>query len=340
MDQLPGQFPPPPEFGPSAPSPYSPGAGSHFPLDVNRLFSLTFSLYRHRRRLFVAIALLILVPAALVQVVTESVTADSFTTLTLQMQVLARGGTPQLPDNLFPLIGLSLLASAVYGIATYVAQVAITKAALNTYSGLEATASESVRFGVRKILTVAAAYLVSIAASFAVIFFGLLIASFAFATGAGIGPFLGLVMFVSAVAVLLFLSVRWSLIVPVIVFEDRGALETLGRSWRLVAGSSWRVLGYVIAFALLLFVIGIALAFVVGLIVAVVLAISRSSISIESLSPLISLGSAILIAALVPIPAIGMMLLYLDLRFGKGESVPQPGRAPEAAPLPPGPPTF
>jgi hypothetical protein len=343
MDQMPGQFPPPPDNGSmpdnGSPPGYSPVPGSHFPLDANGLFSLTFSLYRFRRRTLAAIALAILIPAVLVQVAVEFVTADSFTALALEMQVMARGGTPQIPADLLPLVGLSLLASAFYGIASYAAQAAITKAALDTYSGRQPQASGSIRYGLGKLVTLTAFYLVAIAASFAVIFFALILASFAFLAGP-LGLFLGLVIIVSAVATLLFLSVRWSLVVPVVVFEDRGALGALGRSWRLVSGSSWRVLGYVVAFALLLFVIGLAIAFVVGLLLTVVLVAARSSIDIQTLSPIVSLAGALLIALLVPIPAIGMMLLYLDLRHRQGEVVPQPGRASEPDPLPPGPPTF
>jgi hypothetical protein len=66
MNQMPGQFPPPPEPGWS--SPYAMPPGGRFPLDVNSVFSLTFSLFRFRRRTFIAIALAILLPAALVQV--------------------------------------------------------------------------------------------------------------------------------------------------------------------------------------------------------------------------------------------------------------------------------
>jgi len=338
VDQLPGPFPPPPSDGPPS-GYYSPTPGSPFPLDANRLFSLTFSLYRHRRRLFVLVALAILIPAALVQGAVELVTADAFTTLAMQMQVMARGGIPEIQGNLVPLLGLSLLASALYGIASYVAQASITKAAMDTYTGLaNTTASESLRFGLRKSLTVTAIYLVSIAASFAIIFFAVVLASFAFVAGPGLGLFLGLVIIVSAVAALLFLSVRWALVVPVMVFEGHGALAALGRSWRLVSGSSWRVLGYVIAFGLLLFVIGIAIAFVVSFLLAIVLAVTGSPIGIDTFGPLITLAGAFLIAVLVPIPTIGMMLLYLDLRHRQGETVPQPGRP--AEPEPSGPPTF
>jgi hypothetical protein len=317
--------------------------GGRFPLDVNSVFSLTFSLFRFRRRTFIAIALAILLPAALVQVAIEAISADAFTTLALQMQVLARGGTPELPDNLLPLVGLSLLASAFYATATYVAQAGVTKAAMDTYSGRQPSAADGIGFGLRKTLTLTALYLVNTAAAFAVIFFAVVLASFAFVGGPGLGLFLGLVVIVTAVATLLFLSVRWALVIPVVVLEGRGALDALGRSWRLVAGSGWRILGYFIAFAVLLFVIGIAIAFVVGLLVAVVLAVLGSPMTIESVSPVISLFSAILIAALVPIPAIGMMLLYLDLRFRKGEQVPQPGSPVDPSPqpvMPPGPPTF
>ena len=42
---------------------------------------------------------------------------------------------------------------------------------------------------------------------------------------------------------------------------------------------------------------------------------------------LVNFGGNLISAVLMPFTAIGMMLLYMDLRFRKGEPVPQPGEA-------------
>ena len=69
---------------------------------------------------------------------------------------------------------------------------------------------------------------------------------------AGIGIALGLVLLIVPG---LYLLTRWALIVPVIVLEGRRAGEAFGRSWELVKGNGWSVLGLV-----LLTFVGVAIA--------------------------------------------------------------------------------
>lgn len=59
------------------------------------------------------------------------------------------------------------------------------------------------------------------------------------AAGVIVGIVLGLAACVFAVIV----GVRWQLAVPVVMLERAGPLKSLGRSWRLVRRSSWRVFG-------------------------------------------------------------------------------------------------
>jgi Membrane domain of glycerophosphoryl diester phosphodiesterase len=59
------------------------------------------------------------------------------------------------------------------------------------------------------------------------------------AVGIAVGVLCGLMAEVFAVIVL----IRWSLAVPVVMLERVGPLKSLGRSWRLVRRSSWRVFG-------------------------------------------------------------------------------------------------
>jgi hypothetical protein len=71
------------------------------------------------------------------------------------------------------------------------------------------------------------------------------------AVGILVGVVCGLTVWVFAVIVL----VRWSVAIPVVTLERIGPLKSLGRSWRLVRRSSWRVLGMLLATEL---VVGIA----------------------------------------------------------------------------------
>jgi hypothetical protein len=72
MDEMPGRFPPPPDSGPSwtpppeGPDWQAPTPRGFYPLDISRVFELTFSLFRHRWRTLVGLALLVMVPLSLV----------------------------------------------------------------------------------------------------------------------------------------------------------------------------------------------------------------------------------------------------------------------------------
>ena len=57
----------------------------------------------------------------------------------------------------------------------------------------------------------------------------------------------------------LYLITIWSLIVPVIVLEDAGALASFGRSRDLVRGNGWNVFGVVVITFLILFAFGLVL---------------------------------------------------------------------------------
>ena len=343
---MPGQFPPPPGNEPP-PSFFSPAQGGHFPLDINRVFGLTFSLYRYKWRTFVAIALLFMIPATLLLVASELTTGQAGSQFLLELQDVARGQIPELTSSVLVSLGISILLGAVLAIVTYVAEAGITKAAMETYAGGRPVATDSARFGLGRILALTGAYLVTFAASFAIIIFGSILATFALlATGSGgsivpgPGVFFGLLIFVAAFAGLLFLTVRWSLVVPVVVIERAGALEALGRSWRLVSGSSWRVFGYLLAFALVIGVISFAIVFLATLVLTLATMSMRSAANAPALGAAITFVNGLVGAVLMAIPAIGMTLLYLDLRFRKGEEVPQPGGSPVPAPPPAGPPTF
>jgi len=57
----------------------------------------------------------------------------------------------------------------------------------------------------------------------------------------GVGILVGVVVGVAATVFAVIAFVRWSLAVPVVMLESSRPLASLGRSWRLVRRSSWRV---------------------------------------------------------------------------------------------------
>jgi hypothetical protein len=76
---------------------------------------------------------------------------------------------------------------------------------------------------------------------------------------AGIGITIGLFVLIIPG---LFLLTIWCLIVPAIVLEGTGPLESFGRSWQLVRGSFWNVFGILFMVFLILFAVDLVLGLV------------------------------------------------------------------------------
>jgi len=339
--QMPGQFPPPPEDHPAAGGQRGGGlsgspAGT-YPLDMNRIFELMFRLFRSGWRRYVGISLLVAIPVAILLGVTTYFTSSEELDWLGQFQALLLGQTTQLPTSAALIaLAVGLIVGAVAAIATFVAEAAVTRLASETFFGRPASAGSAVRYSLGRLLTLTGAYLLTFLASLAIAFAGILVASFLFlltASGGQITPgpsvFLGLLVFVAAFAFLIFISIRWSLVVPVIVLEEVGAITALRRSWQIVSGSTWRVLGYILVFGIVFGLIGFIFTF------ALTAMVNPASLSVRTASAamdpsrlaIISFGTAIISAVLAPFTAIGMMLLYLDLRWRRGEPVAQPGAA-------------
>jgi membrane-anchored glycerophosphoryl diester phosphodiesterase (GDPDase) len=194
---------------------------------------------------------------------------------------------------------------------------------------------------------VAGAYLITFLATFGVIAVGATLATLAFMMTSsngrfvpGPGVFAWLLVFVATIAALLFVSVRWALTIPAIVVEGSGAMDALRRSWHLVSGSSWRVLGYVIAFSFVVGVIGALRTLPLVIFSIATSAQSGSFVPNPTVTLVIAFITTLVGTVLAPLVSIAMLLLYFDLRFRAGEQIPQPGRPSSATEMPPGPPTF
>jgi len=132
------------------------------------------------------------------------------------------------------------------------------------------------------------------------------------AVGILVGVVCGLTAWVFAVIVL----VRWSVAIPVVMLERVGPLKSLGRSWRLVRRSSWRV------FSILLLtevIVGIA-----NEIINVPFALASGGLSaFTAQTQQVNVGGLILTAVgqiiastlTAPLLAGVIVLLYADLRM-------------------------
>jgi hypothetical protein len=113
---------------------------------------------------------------------------------------------------------------------------------------------------------------------------------------AGLGVCLGVVFFI--VPGFIFLT-WWALIAPVIVIENRSALDSFGRSRELVRGNGWTVFGVVIISTLLS---------------VVAAALVRAAFAFLPPFGEIVIGSTLAQAIVSPFAAIAVTIAYLRLR--------------------------
>jgi hypothetical protein len=307
-----------------------------FPLEIGRVFELTFSLFRFRFTTMAGLALVTLLPATLISLATAALTTQQpawLTDLTLRPGLVP---TQAMLNDLIAYIAstllLSLALSVIGGFISQIGLGALVDAVARIYAGRPASVGSSLRRALRRWITLLAVLLLMVLGQMAVVLVGLLalvvvvVGVGLLLQSTGLATFMGLVVGVAMVAALIFVLIRWSMAVNAVMLERLGATAALGRSWRLIAGSTWRVLGYFLAFGLLAGVI----AGIVGAILGVVInPYEMSGFRIVGIDwarfAIFGVLSAIVGAVLLPITTIPTILLYFDLRFRRGERMNAPG---------------
>ncbi len=128
---------------------------------------------------------------------------------------------------------------------------------------------------------------------------------------------LGIVMTLAAPTIIIIVpfaavlayAVTWSFGSSVVVVEKSRMVAALKRSRKLVAGSWWRVFGFLLALWLVAIGVSLLIALVPGIISETVFGDSSSSAVFIGWA-----GTAISVVVVPPIIAIGYALMYLDLR--------------------------
>ncbi|GLW05332.1 membrane protein [Microtetraspora sp. NBRC 13810] len=140
------------------------------------------------------------------------------------------------------------------------------------------------------------------------------------AVSAGAGP--GTVLLLTLFFLLLFIvyalvfTTFFALSAPAVVLERRGVIDAMRRSWRLVKGDFWRVLGILVLTQLLVGLIGSVFTVPFSLVGAVVLGTGQASTgSIIVYSLLTAVGSVLAAMITYPVQAGVNGLLYADRRM-------------------------
>jgi hypothetical protein len=114
------------------------------------------------------------------------------------------------------------------------------------------------------------------------------------------------------------LGVMGSLTIPVVVLEQRGPIAALGRSWRLVLGSYWRVLGIYLLTYLITSALSLVVSFPFGFVGGLANALGPAGGGTAPATVGILVISEIAIVSLTATIASGVLVLvYADMRMRK-----------------------
>lgn len=355
----PGPVPPPPP-GPYgyAPHPAAAASGRPWapkpgiiplrPLGVGEILDGAFTALRWNPKP-------ILIPAVILAVI-EGVLTSVFTLLGVQTILSQARVAQQGPQQAAGTVGVLGITYGVLGIAAFLGTAVLTGLVTQVIGqavlGRKETLGGAWRATRSRIGPVIAALLL------AIVFIGLgLAAAIALCVGIGfglaavhvapLGIVLGIVLGLAAVVFAVMVAIRWMFAIPVVVLEHAGPLKALGRSWRLVRGSWWRVFGISLLVSLIVSFVSaiIRTPFQVGDIFTTVGGPGGTGATggVSTAGVILSAVGVIISTALTgPLQAGAQVVLYTDLRMRREgmdialQSAVATGAQPLAGP-PPGP---
>ena len=347
--------PPPPTPGPSSPAEWGPPpppsgptpSASFYPLTIGRGVSLAFHLFRFGWRTFVGISLVVFIPVVIVEALAQYAT---FSAISEWEQRLTGGpfGGPSDPSAVlttFPIwaYGVIVLAAFVAGPFSTVGAAALIDAIVTAIRGGRLSARRSFRAALGRLRSLLGLYLILTLGGIGIGLIGyaptvLTALPSALGVSGGLLALLGLIVFVAVVFAFIFFMIRIAFALQALIIEDLPVAGSLRRSWALLAGSMLRLMGWMIALtfvagllALVFEICGVLVAFIVSPPHLSTLATFNSTFGL-TFAVVLTVFSGLGAAIVQPVILIGSTLLYFEIRWRHGESVPVPGQ-PQADPV-------
>src|SRR5687768_12817840 len=233
-DSGPFAFPPPPD---AAQPGFSPTGRGFYPLDFDGITRNAWSIFRFAWPTFISA---VLIPTLIVYAIALPVQVAIWPELNqwaaAYRAAIERGVVPTLPPIAPSSIALLVLVSLLAALGGVVASAAVVSIGDSIFRGRPITIRGALETAVRRLPGVIGAGLLYFLAVFGVALLGFTFGA-VFIVGGGLAAFLGLIVIVASMAAVIFIALRWSLLMQTIVLERAGPVEGLSRSWRLVAGS-------------------------------------------------------------------------------------------------------
>ncbi|HEY7023869.1 MAG TPA: hypothetical protein VH371_02780 [Candidatus Limnocylindrales bacterium] len=337
--------PPPPIHGPfhsgdPAPPPYAvPGqAPSFYPLTVGRAVSVSFSLYRFAWRVLVPISVVTTIPSAVAVGIVGLLTIQQITDWEQSVLRQASAGNsgfvvpPAIPIGA---LALSVVVSGLLGVFILIGFAAMIDAIRNAMSGQRMSVIGSLKAAGARWRSLIGVYVLILTVIGLLPLAGAVVPSLGALGPAGLdlpGPLIfgGLVVGVAVLFALVFVGIRIALTVQALMIEGISGRDALRRSWALVAGSMWRLMGWALVFGLIVGLLSLPfnlLLSFISLIVAPPRLTFPPTFTVQPAAYLVQSVLLVLVQAVIlPLADIGFVLLYFDLRFRHGEKVPVPGQ--------------
>jgi hypothetical protein len=304
------------------------------PLNLGDLLDAVFRLYRDNFLTFIGIAALLQVPLIIFQLLlglllNEAVTSDILR-LVRELPTFdpTRDSLSDLPiGGLASYFGVSLFLAMIQGaIILQLVNGALASAVSRRYFGRETSILEAYNFGVnRAVNLILAGILLAVVSTlaFGLVFGGAFALVFVLAAivptqGGALAAVLLTMLLVGVLLLALLLMslllVRFVFTVQAVVLEDMGPIAALGRSWTLMRGSFWRVLGIIVLIYILIQIITLLPSALLGGVIGAVFSELDQFMLQQSLSQLVGYSIQIFV---LPLQLIGYTLLYYDVRVRK-----------------------
>lgn len=291
------------------------------PMRLGLIFDVSLRILRRHWAVLLGVALLLTGPGALLTAATgirvNTVASEIFPTLSQGVLDSAVTITNAQFDRLVGAVGLYVVATVVAGLLGTIAALGYSAIVGADYASRGFALGDALRLCLRRTMSALAlivvtslAILVVVGIGVALMFLALTALPGSATARGGPGLFMALVIGVALVVVVVFLSVRWAIAIPVIAIEDRGWRAALSRSWHLSGDNAWRTFGVL--------VIGGLISAVAGTLISQLLAILLVDLLATSLGLDQTIAEALSIAVgsvlVSPIGAVMIGVLYFDLR--------------------------
>ncbi|MGV9304905.1 MULTISPECIES: glycerophosphoryl diester phosphodiesterase membrane domain-containing protein [unclassified Nonomuraea] len=311
----PGYGHPPPGYGYAPPPALRPGIIPLRPLRLGDIYDGTIKLIRSNPKAVLGLSAIV---AAVASVPVSIGQALAFRSLGSVLTDPAAADAATLEGGGFLSQTLPTIISAVVSlVAVTILTGVLTRILGRAVFGGKITAGEAWRLVAPRVPALfGVTFLIMGIALLPAVPIALIVVALAAAGSPGAAAGLALLSLLFYICYALAVNARFAFAAPAVVLEGLGPVQALRRSWRLVSGDFWRVLGILLLTMLLAYLVSMVISFPFGLIAGVVALMGGGSTGATILvAAVFAIGSTLGAMITYPLQAGVAGLLYTDRRM-------------------------